>query len=126
MTNISNYLENKLLDHVFKNTAFTSPPTVYVSLHTASPGDTGASEVTGGSYQRQPTAFDTAVNGATQNSGAVTYTNMPAVTVTHFGVWDQQATGGNLLWWGDVNPDVVFAATENGIFNVGALDVSLD
>ena len=32
---LSNYLENKILDHVFRNTSYTSPTTVYVSLHSA-------------------------------------------------------------------------------------------
>jgi hypothetical protein len=126
MANISNFLENKLLDHVFKNTSYTSPTTVYVSLHsTPGPGDTGANELSTGGYARQPVTFDTAASGATANSGTVTYTNMPASTVTHFGVWDA-ATTGNFLWWGDVNPDVTFLAAENGIFNVGALDITLD
>ena len=54
---ISNYLENKLLDAVFNATAFNVTGDPYISLHTADPGETGASEVTGGSYARQQAAF---------------------------------------------------------------------
>jgi hypothetical protein len=33
----SNYLETKVLDHVFGATAYTAPATLYVGLYTATP-----------------------------------------------------------------------------------------
>lgn len=59
---ISNYAELALLNAVFNATAFGLVGDPYVSLHTADPGETGASEVAGGAgpYARQQVAFDAA------------------------------------------------------------------
>ena len=75
--------------------------TAYVSLHTADPGDAGASEVSGNAYTRMgPIAFTNAGNNPTvaSNSAIVTF---PAATglwgaVSHFGIWTA-ATAGNYL-----------------------------
>ena len=50
---LSDYLENKLIDHVFRGTAYTAPGTVYVALFTSACSDSaGGTEVSGGSYAR--------------------------------------------------------------------------
>ena len=72
--------------------------TAYVSLHTADPTDTGASEISGNAYARQgPVVFANAGANPTvaSNSAIVTF---PAATgawgtVTHFGVWSAVAAG---------------------------------
>jgi hypothetical protein len=81
---------NKILDALFNNTALaiTMP---YISLHTADPGTTGASEVTGGSYARQAASFGAASGKALATDAAVEFGPMPACTVTHYGVWDALA-----------------------------------
>lgn len=121
---ISDYLENKILDKVFRNTDFTVT-TVYVSLHTADPGETGASEVTGGSYARQATAFDVAASGATENSALESFTSMPAVTITHVGCWDA-ASSGNFLWGGALTASKVVNSGDTVEIAAGDLDVTLD
>jgi hypothetical protein len=69
----------------------------WISLHTASPGTTGASEATGGSpaYARKETEWS-----AGGEDGVVTGTSViidvPAGTYTHIGLWDA-ASGGNLI-----------------------------
>ncbi len=95
---LSNYLENKILDKVFRNVDFTVA-TPYVSLHTADPGETGANEVTGGSYSRKSATFSAASNGNTKNTNNITFTSMPATTVVGVGIWDA-SSGGNCLWTG--------------------------
>jgi len=62
-----------------------------VSLHTADPGNTGASEVTGGSppYARVSTTWGT-VGSPTQDSvtGSAVVLNVPAsTTIQYFGIW---------------------------------------
>ena len=99
MADITPYLANKLLDHVLKHVSYTSPTTVYVSLHTADPTDAGTSEVTGGSYARQAASFASASGKVSATNADLTYTNMPACTVTHVGIWDNNS-GGNLLFYG--------------------------
>jgi hypothetical protein len=122
---ISNFLENELLDTALATGAY-STANVYVSVHTADPGETGASEVTGGGYGRQgPTTFSAAASGTTSNTAQIDFTNIPAVTATHIGLWDA-ATAGNFLWGGALTS----SKTLNGgdTFRIAAtdLDVSLD
>lgn len=53
MSAMSDYLEQKLLDHSFNQVAFTSPST-YVALFTTPPSDSGGGiEVSVGAYARQ-------------------------------------------------------------------------
>jgi hypothetical protein len=117
MAAMTNYLENKLIDHVFRGTAYTAPATHYIGLFTATPSDTGGgTEVSGGSYARvgvaagaatwQDTAGGTAATssgatGTTKNVGAITFPAATADwgTVTHVGIFDA-ATSGNLLAYG--------------------------
>lgn len=121
---ISTYLGNALLDHVLRNTAYTSPTTVYLSLHTADPGLTGANEVVGGSYARQACAFDAAASKATQNAAAESFTAMPAVTVTHVGIWDA-VSAGNFLWGGALAASKVVNSGDTFTIADTDLDVSI-
>ena len=123
---LSNFLENKVLDHVLRNTAYTSPATVYLALHTADPTEAGTgTEVSGGSYARQAVAFDAAASGATQNTSAVSFTNMPAATVTHVGVWDA-STNGNLLFYGALAASKTTNAGDTFTVAAADLDIAID
>lgn len=96
----SAFLENELLDHVLRNSAYTPAATIYLALFTSSPGETGSgTEVTGGSYARQAITFGAASGGSCVSSNAQTYTSMPTATVTDFGIYDA-STSGNLLYYG--------------------------
>ena len=121
---ISNYLEPKILDAIFNNTslAVTTP---YVSLHTADPGETGASEASGGSYARQSASFGAASGGAISNDAAISFTGMPAATITHVGVWDA-STAGNFLWGGALTASKTTNAGDTFTIASGDLDVTLD
>ena len=77
---LSTAAKNSALDAIFQGA-------ITVSLHTADPGATGANELTGGGYARQSATFTSASNGQTSNSATVTWTNLPASTITHVGVW---------------------------------------
>ena len=107
---LSNYLENKVLDKVFSATDFTVT-NAYMSLHTAAPGETGADEVTGGSYARQLTAFNAGSGGTADNSANEEFTSMPTATVVAVGFWDA-VSAGNFLWgdWLGNNAWVPFIA----------------
>lgn len=99
MAEFSNYLENKVLDHVLRNTSYTSPTTVYVGLFTTDPTDAGSgTEVSGGSYARQTLSVTTASGGIVTSSADVTFPQATASwgTVTHLGLLDA-ITSGNLL-----------------------------
>lgn len=100
MAELSNYLENKLLDHVLRNESFTSPTTVYVGLYTSNPGDDNSgTEVTGGSYVRQILNVTTATGGIVTSSADVTFPQATAQwgTISHIGLLDALSSGNLLM-----------------------------
>ena len=80
---------------------FVAGTVYYLSLHTATPGTTGANEVVGGTYGRQPITFG-ATSGATKISSgadaAQSFIGMPAEAggYPYAGVWTT-LTGGTFL-----------------------------
>jgi hypothetical protein len=100
MAEMSNYLENALINVTLRATSYTAPTTVYVALYTTDPtdADTGT-EVTGGSYARTAVTFGAPSNGVSTNSATVTFPTATASfgTVTHIGLRDA-STAGNLLY----------------------------
>jgi len=89
------------------------------------PGETGASEATGGSYARQAGSFGVAAAGAVSNDAALNFTGMPAATITHVGAWDA-ATVGNFLWGGALTASKTTNAGDTFQIPIGDLDVTLD
>lgn len=112
MADKSTYFRDAVLN-ILRGTTVTGI-TAYVSLHDDDPGLTGADEVTGGSYIRKAVTLAAPGDGGggrqTSNSAAVSFPLMPAVTVTHVGIWDAE-TGGNFLY-GD-------ALTASQVVNLG-------
>jgi len=100
MAEMSNFLENELYDHVLRNASYTSPSSLYVSLHTADPTDDGSgTEVSGGSYARTAVTMGAPANGSGTNSADVQF---PQATgnwgsVSHIAIWDA-STAGNMLF----------------------------
>jgi hypothetical protein len=124
--NLSNYLENKLIDHFLGTTTYTKPTTVYVALFTVAPGEAGGgTEVTGGSYARQVAAFSAAASGATSNSGNIDFVNMPAATTVAIGIFDALTTG-NLLLYGTLTTNKTTDAGDTLRIATGDLDISID
>ena len=127
MAEMSDYLEKKVLDYVLRDTADWAPSAVYLALHTADPTDAGSgAEVSGGSYARQECAFDAAhaTGGNTANTDAETFSNMPACTVTHIGIWDH-ASSGNLLFHTAVTTSKAVLAGDTISVAAGAVTVTL-
>lgn len=124
--NLSNYLENKLLDHFLGTTSYTMPTPVYVGLYTVAPSDSSAgTEVTGGSYARQTATFSAASSGATSNDANIDFTNMPSATVVAIGISDA-LTSGNLLVWGTLTANKSLDAGDTLRIATGDLDISID
>jgi hypothetical protein len=124
--NLSNYLENKVLDHFLGTTAYTMPTTVYIALYTAAPNDAGGgTEATGGSYARQVSTFSAASGGATSNATNVDFASMPAATIVAIGVHDA-ITSGNLLVWGTLSSNKALDAGDTLRIATGDLDISID
>lgn len=132
MSALSDYLENALINHIFRNTDFTRPANIYVALFTAAPSDSGGgTEVSGGSYARQAIAtggssgWDAASGGATANTSTLTFPTATASwgVVTHVGLFDA-SSGGNLLFHGALTASKTVGSGDIFRFNAGDLDVS--
>lgn len=140
MSDLSNYLENKINDAILRGQAFPSIPNVYVALFTTAPDDAGGgTEVTGGSYARVTvaatlanwsgtqgagtTAVSSGTSGITTNNIAITF---PAPTVnwgicSDFAIYDS-LTGGNQLFKGALgSPKTVNAGDAAPSFPAGTL-----
>jgi hypothetical protein len=116
MASMTNYLENKIIDWLFRGVSYTPPTIWYVGLLTAAPSDSAAgTEVSGGAYARVAITAGTtqfaATNGATtttnpssgtggttSNNAAITFPAPSGAnwgTCTHLGLYDA-LTSGNL------------------------------
>lgn len=140
----SSYLAQQVLNGFLRGVAVTLPTKIYISLHTADPGDTGANEVTAPawpSYLRRDaanggaiaTGFDavTGIAKATENALQITFPTFDgaaALTVTHYGIWDDtdpDAGDGNLLFYGPLTASRTLNPSDILTFLADAIDVSL-
>jgi hypothetical protein len=128
MAEFSNYLENKLLDHVLKNTSYTSPTTTFVGLFLSDPGEGGTgTEVTGTGYARQALSVASASGGSTSNSADVTFPQAGSNwgTITHIGIYDA-LTSGNLLMYTPATTSKTIETGDILRITTGNLTVTLD
>lgn len=132
MSAMSDYLEDKIRQHIFRTGAYTKPTDLTFHLYTAAPGEAGGgTEVTGGSYasvSRPPLDANwtaaSATDGLTDNAADITY---PAPTanwgvVSHTAVKDNAA---NFMFYGALTASKTI---NNGDpapkFPIGAFDVT--
>jgi hypothetical protein len=124
--NLTNYLENKLIDHFLGTASYSMPADVYIALFTVAPSDAGGgTEVTGGSYARQVATFSAASSGATSNDSNVDFTGMPAATTVAIGIFDA-LTSGNMLLYGTLTTNKTTDAGDTLRIATGDLDISID
>jgi hypothetical protein len=127
MAEMSNYLENALINATLRNTSYTSPTTTYLALYTSDPtdADTGT-EVSGGSYARQAITFSSPSNGVTSNSGAIEFPTATASwgTVGYVGIRDA-VTSGNLLYHTALDASKVIDSGDIFRISSGNLTVTL-
>jgi hypothetical protein len=127
MAEMSNFLENALVNATLRNTSYTSPSTVYVALYTTDPtdADTGT-EVSGNGYARQSVTFSAPSNGATSNSGAVEFPQATGSwgTVAFIGLRDALSSG-NLLYHTPLDASKTIATGDVFRIAIGSLAVTL-
>lgn len=127
MAEMSNYLENALINATLRNTSYTSPATVYVGLYTSDPTDANSgTEVSGGSYARTAVTFGAPSNGVTTNSGAVEFPQATGSwgTVAYIGILDA-STSGNLLYHSPLDVSKTIASGDIFKIAIGSLSVTL-
>ena len=128
MSALSDYAENKLLDHLLGTAAFTAPSTVYIGLSTGSfADDNSGTELTGNNYARKAIAFDSAASGATDNTSAVEFNAATGTwgSISHFGIFDA-ASSGNLLIHGAFTSAKTIASGDVLKIDAGDLDITAD
>jgi hypothetical protein len=143
----TNTFENELLAHIFTNADIAdigdaaglqnsaAAGSLYVSLHTADPGEAGdqtTSETSYTGYARVAVARSgsgwTVSGNQVQNAAAVTFGQCTAgsATITHFGVGASSSGAGKLMYKGALSSSL---AVSNGItpsFAINALTITED
>jgi hypothetical protein len=128
MAAISDYYENKIIDHMLRAQAFTPPSTIYLALYTVAPTDAGGgTEVSGGGYARQSFTLTAASAGASSNSADITFPTATADwgTIVAVGIFDT-ATAGNLLMWANLTASKTVNSGDTFKINAGDLDITFD
>ena len=127
MAEMSNYLENALINATLRNTSYTSPSTVYLGLFTSDPTDANTgTEVSGGSYARQSITFGAPSNGVTTNTAAIEFPQATGSwgTVGWVGIMDSLTTG-NLLYHTALDASKTIASGDIFKIAIGSLSVTL-
>lgn len=127
MASMTDFLEGKVIDHLLRGQAYTVPTTIYLALCTSATDDAGGgTEVTGGSYARQPiTLAASGGTGTTTSTSDCVFTNMPGVTVTHGKIMDA-VSGGNALMHGALVASKNVPLGEALTIAAGDIDISFD
>lgn len=99
---------------------------VFVSLHTADPGLSGTSEVTGGSpaYARKAITWTAAAASTTSNSAQVLFDVPTGVTIRFLGYWSASTSG---TFYGSRALDANQTYTSQGTYTlaIGAITESV-
>jgi hypothetical protein len=128
MAEMSNYLENALINATLRNVSYTSPTTCFVALYTSDPtdADTGT-ECTGSAYTRMAATFGSPSNGVSTNSASVTFPTATGNwgTITHVGLRDA-ASSGNLLYHTPLDASKAINTGDVFTISTGNLSVTLE
>jgi len=137
MAGLTNYLEDKIINHVFGSTTYTKPTNWYVGLLTATPSDSAAgTEVSGGSYARMVCAFTITGSGLAEakNTSAITFPTATADwgVVGWVGIYDALSSG-NLAAYQNLQQSDFSTSTTKTIndgdifkFNASTIKIQLD
>lgn len=123
----TDYLENAILGHILgKGTLnFTSPPNLFVALHTQDPTEVGnIGELSGNGYARQSITFQNEGGGIFSNSGQLVFTASGGNwgSITHTSIWDA-SSAGNPLYYGALTTPRTINDTESLVIAIGNLTV---
>lgn len=133
MSQMSDYLENALINHLFNKTSYTIP-TVYVALCTSAPtdADTGTTiaskEPSGSGYARKSTVagdWNSASGGSITNANTITFATPTGSwgTLTHFALIDA-SSAGNVLMYGSLTTSQAAGLNNTVSFSAGQLSAT--
>lgn len=125
--NFTDAAENLMLDWIFNVGSPTRPTGHQVALTSVNGSDSAAgTEVAnagGSTYARQNVTMATAASGATSNTGALTFTNMPALTVVGVEIWN--GAGTVRVAYGTLTASKVLNLGDTFTIAIGDIDVTL-
>jgi|SRR5215216_903526 len=84
---------NAILDALLRGQTFTGPASLFLSIHTADPGSSGANEYATYTGTRPSITFSASSSGLTVSSNQQDFTAMGATTITHYGLWSATNAG---------------------------------
>jgi len=126
-------LEGTAIANIADNAASSPLTTLYVSLHTASPGTSGSqntSETGYTGYARRPINRDntgwTAASGDSDNDADITFgqcTAAPGSDLTHVGIGTASSGAGKLLFYGALTSSIIMQVGATPLFSADNLDV---
>jgi len=118
--------ETRVLDWIVGNSTTAPTTPMKLALLTATGSDsTAGTEVVGGSYTRQTITFTAAASGAMSNSNTITFSTMPACTVTGWAIYD--SAGTPIRWWhGALDVAKALNSGDDFIVAIGDLDLTAD
>ena len=141
----TNNMETEMLELYFNNTTHagigdatgivgsTADGSLYISLHTSDPGETGnqgSNEISYTGYAREAVARTsggwTIADDNCSNTAAITFGQCTAGsgTATHFGVGVDATGAGDLLYYGALDSSLAISAGITPEFAIGDLDIT--
>jgi hypothetical protein len=147
MAAMSDFLENKIVDHIFRGQTYTTPSAMWVALYTTTPTDVGGGTevVNGNNYSRvaytpgllawkgthgTTTGVSSGTSGTITNANTITF-GVPSGNwgvINGFALMDTATQGtGNTLFYGALTtPKTVNANDAAPSFAVDALSIQID
>jgi hypothetical protein len=133
MGSFSNTFETKILQHLFEDASLGLNATnLWMALATAA-SDSSFTEATYTNYARVAlnrtsgsNVFTVSGNSLT-NDGTVSFPQSGGTsnTITHFGICDA-SSAGNVIFWGEVSPQLIVNTNDTPTFGAGQLTITLD
>ena len=129
----TDYLEQKVADHIFSEGARTYTPAsgIYIAMFSALPTDAGtyAELASTGSYARADATgdFANAVSGTCTNDISIDFPTATAnwsATATHYGIFDA-STAGQMLFWDLLDENKTVTNGDTLKFPIGDISISL-
>lgn len=128
MSDLSNYAEGKLYDHLLGRASFTMPTTVYLTLFTAvtnAEAGTGT-ECAAAGYARQLTTFGAHTDGAGSNDVTETFGPLSGTgTITHAALFDALTVGNALTALKALAASKTWQDGDSILFAVGDVDFTI-
>lgn len=149
MSQATNNFETSILQLIFQNSNIanigdatglrgsTTAGSLYVSLHTASPGEAGDQTTnetsytnylrSGGAVARSASGWAVSGNVA-DNVSAITYATCgtTGATISHFGIGASSTGAGTLLFYGSFTTSKTYNDGDTPVIPAGQLDITAD